>query len=491
MPLFQVPFSSFKLAFSFLKSIEKGKVVPSANQFLWSFEGDLTPNDIKLVRGVSPAPSPIDELRGRVINSGGFDWCIPPVTSNRVQHRAGAEAVVLSQNKAQYLGFGDWRLPTIYELSRFEDSKIAEVLETINTNIWTSNESHLGEDEGVLGQLMTTRSTRQRYKDGKIKWSTSGGYAGFEDSYYRHNGQVLLVRGEKGEPQSLWCQTLVEWAEEHDVYEIGPNEESLQYVSEVSSNVKSVIPEFEQLTGLEKLRLYSIDEISEPIFKLPKLQRLSIDSGLLGTKQTNLLGETISNLTNLVELSVIGCNLNDVHPNLFKLSKLKHLKLARNALTQLPSGLRNLKLLRHLDISGNPFEKIPDDISYLNNLEFLNLTSTKLSHVPNSICQLSSLSELKLTNNPLSQLPESLKQLTKLVTLDLAHTEIELIPDWITELKGLEKLYLTKSKVRDLPSFLCKCPKLEQVIIFNGHYKEFTISPELEANGITIGKAMM
>ncbi|WP_217353020.1 leucine-rich repeat domain-containing protein, partial [Vibrio parahaemolyticus] len=419
------------------------------------------------------------------------DWCIPLDTSSRVELRSVAESVVLSRNKAQYLGFDDWRLPTIYELSRFEHSKIAEVLESINTNIWTSNASHLGEDEGVLGQLMTTRSTRQSYKDGKIKWSTSGGYAGFEDSYYRHNGQVLLVRGDKGEPQNSWCQKLVEWAEKHDVYEIGPNEESLQYVSEVSSSVKSVIPEFEQLTGLEKLKLYSIDELSESIFKLPKLRSLSLSSGLLGAKQTNILSETISNLTNLVELNIVDCNLNDIHPNLFKLSKLTHLKLARNALTQLPNGLRNLKLLKHLDISVNPFGKIPDDICYLNNLEFLNLTATKLSHVPNNISQLSSLSELKLRNNPLSQLPESLKHLTKLVTLDLADTEIELIPEWITELKGLEKLYLTKSKVRDLPSFLCKCPKLERIIIFNGHHKEFTIAPELEANGITIGKAMM
>lgn len=149
-------FDDFSSAFGLLKEVKKGTVQPSGDKFIWSCQQAMTEAEKKIVVMHTPFDQiemptcPITLYKGRVIHqeTGDLDWCIP---DSKISLEAGysreqvgvAKRICKLHNEAEYLGYSDWRLPTIYELSIFEDQELAELLGKDKKKYWTSNKVKL------------------------------------------------------------------------------------------------------------------------------------------------------------------------------------------------------------------------------------------------------------------------------------------------------------------------------------------------------------
>jgi hypothetical protein len=75
------------------------------------------------------------------------------------------------------------------------------------------------------------------------------------------------------------------------------------------------------------------------------------------------------------------------------------LRLAKNALTQLPVNICELSKLEYLNLENNALTSLPEKIGVLKNLKELRLKENGLTVLPISIGDLGSLYSLDLTGN--------------------------------------------------------------------------------------------
>ncbi|KAI0762094.1 hypothetical protein BD413DRAFT_616592 [Trametes elegans] len=104
---------------------------------------------------------------------------------------------------------------------------------------------------------------------------------------------------------------------------------------------------------------------------------------------------------------------------------LRHLSLADNALTYLPSSfLSHLTSLTHLDLSSNLFVSVPSGLSALYNLVYLNLSDNMIDSVLGIYTMLGGILTLNLARNRLESIC-GLERLLALERVDLRHNLIE------------------------------------------------------------------
>lgn len=105
----------------------------------------------------------------------------------------------------------------------------------------------------------------------------------------------------------------------------------------------------------------------------------------------------------LEKLSLLNCHLSGL-PNNFDIitGNLKHLDLANNNFSVLPSVIGEIKHLEILDLSNNSLITLPDHIlSRLKNLKVLSLKENNFSYLPPSLADLPNLRLLEVAANPL------------------------------------------------------------------------------------------
>jgi hypothetical protein len=117
---------------------------------------------------------------------------------------------------------------------------------------------------------------------------------------------------------------------------------------------------------------------------------------LLNLSGTGLVLPSLSNLTNLTQLSLRGCSLSESKPNLGKHTKLEVLDLSETKITSLPS-LGNPSSLRQLKLRDcSSLGKLPD-LKLLIHLEVLDLWGTGIERFfPYEISELTNLKHLDL-----------------------------------------------------------------------------------------------
>ncbi|KAI0829792.1 hypothetical protein BC628DRAFT_1358784 [Trametes gibbosa] len=104
---------------------------------------------------------------------------------------------------------------------------------------------------------------------------------------------------------------------------------------------------------------------------------------------------------------------------------LRHLSLADNALTFLPSSfLTHLTSLTHLDLSSNLLVSVPSGLSALYNLVYLNLSDNMIDSVLGIYTMLGGILTLNLSRNRLESIC-GLERLLNLERVDLRHNVIE------------------------------------------------------------------
>ena len=101
----------------------------------------------------------------------------------------------------------------------------------------------------------------------------------------------------------------------------------------------------------------------------------------------------------------------------WKLTRLRHLNISDNRISQLPPQIGNFTLLTHLDISRNDIRSLPEELGHLANLAFLDISGNPLSNrmLPDAIWKLHNLRKLSANDVCLCELPEDICKLVLLL----------------------------------------------------------------------------
>jgi len=98
---------------------------------------------------------------------------------------------------------------------------------------------------------------------------------------------------------------------------------------------------------------------------------------------------------------------------------LNVLKLEKNKISSIPSGISKLIHLQELDLGKNRLEEFPGDVVELINLKRLVLNQNYIEGIPYMIKNLEKLEYLDMWSNNLATFPESLGELKNLKEFDL------------------------------------------------------------------------
>ena len=233
-----------------------------------------------------------------------------------------------------------------------------------------------------------------------------------------------------------------------------------------------------------------------------------VDSGLNWSAERPIrrwedvwLSET-ANEVRVISLSPENHNLEELPPEIGRLSKLEHLDFSRNELKTIPPEIGQLIQLKSLDLRSNNMEMLPPEIGqliqlrrlalHLNNLEelppeigqlpkleYLTLWANELKTIPPQIGQLTQLETLVLSSNDLEELPPEIGQLAKLEYLSLSGNEFETIPPELSQLGNLRTLYINSCRLRG--AILPDLGNLHQLewLHLAGNFLSGAIPPEL------------
>ncbi|MBI3966387.1 MAG: hypothetical protein HY329_12210 [Chloroflexi bacterium] len=163
-----------------------------------------------------------------------------------------------------------------------------------------------------------------------------------------------------------------------------------------------------------------------------------------------------------------------------RLSRLRSLWLAGNALTTLPDAIGRLESLEELDLRFNAFgARLPEALGGLRSLRSLDLERSKLTRLPETIGRLASLVDFRAPDNALTELPDSIGDLTSLETLCLHSNWLRVLPAAIGRLQRLRILDLERNYLVVLPPELGDLGGLRELDLSGNELRE--IPPELGA----------
>jgi Leucine-rich repeat (LRR) protein len=126
--------------------------------------------------------------------------------------------------------------------------------------------------------------------------------------------------------------------------------------------------------------------------------------------KSNHIPDSVFEMTHLLNLQIIGmdCDYGDhtscfmieeIPPQIKKLTALTSLSLTVNAIQALPIEMAELKHLKMLDLTDNAGLSNIDNIEKLDSLEYLQLNGCRLTKLPANIGNLKYLKELALVGN--------------------------------------------------------------------------------------------
>ncbi len=131
------------------------------------------------------------------------------------------------------------------------------------------------------------------------------------------------------------------------------------------------------------------------------------------------------------------------------------------ALTELPTELLAQTKVQHLNLSSNQLTNLPDHFSQLQELVYLNLSNNPLEHFPLVLLQLPKLQKLILKRCKIKYLPTDLQQLQQLEQLNLSINPIVSLPACLAQMPQLTSLILEGNRLSKFPMVLLEMPQLQ------------------------------
>ncbi len=228
-------------------------------------------------------------------------------------------------------------------------------------------------------------------------------------------------------------------------------------------------------TNLPNLKELSVSacNIGKNPMVLGHLSRLTrLEHLLLRDNDITELPPSFGEIKGLKVLELDGNKLTELPASFSELSGLEHLVLARNRFTHFPEELLGCKQLRIFAISSNRFTELPEGISRLEHLEHIAIGKNQLSSLPDSICRLKNLENLYADGNQIEAIPECIGEMENLKLLSLSGNKISRIPASIGKLNALTWLELRVNELEELPEEICKIESLETLYVSYNYIKE-------------------
>lgn len=124
------------------------------------------------------------------------------------------------------------------------------------------------------------------------------------------------------------------------------------------------------------IELNCLNYIPEEIFKMNKLEFLSIDVFIEG----KVIPDSIGRLTKLKTLILAKSKIQNIPAEIGKLKNLEYLFIGGGGkLTSVPAEIGQCRSLKKIDFFRNSLTSLPDQIGQLENLQYLNLIENKLN----------------------------------------------------------------------------------------------------------------
>ncbi|KAF8019340.1 hypothetical protein BT93_G0116 [Corymbia citriodora subsp. variegata] len=199
-----------------------------------------------------------------------------------------------------------------------------------------------------------------------------------------------------------------------------------------------------------------------PVSDAPvSLERLNLEhcSTLLG------VGRSVSNLRNLVSLSIKFCSCVQKLPeDIGYLEALKELYIDGTAIRAIEFPKDSYGKLEILSACNCIFLSLSESIGDLKSLLYLALDNTKLSNLPFSIGRLKNLQKLSLSNcRNLWKLPGSIGNLEELQVMDLSDTLVKELPSSVQNLRNLKVLKMPRTFIKEFPGGIKNLEGLEEI----------------------------
>ena len=174
----------------------------------------------------------------------------------------------------------------------------------------------------------------------------------------------------------------------------------------------------------------------------------------------------------LKKLNFNGKFVDDSFESLTHLKNLRSLVVEgkTNKLSYFPQSLSKLTTLEELHLIGHEIRDLPDSISHLEHLQVFDLSTCSLSAFPDAVCELTSLVSLDLHSNDIKSLPDSVKNLVNLRRLDLRHCGFEQYPEIVLEMPSLTEVVVYEGdRVDAFPRQLNKLKTITRLDMSNLH----------------------
>lgn len=197
----------------------------------------------------------------------------------------------------------------------------------------------------------------------------------------------------------------------------------------LTANMRNTLCKLSQVHEIELIKC-QLDEIPPSLSEITTLRILRFS----GNKLPRLVANDLPHCDGLEQLILDSNGMYEVPPAYFSLMSfpaLKVLNLSNNALTVLPPDFgttTNPNTMRLIDLSRNSLQSIPDRIMRCYNLEELDLSHNQLRFLPEPF-EMKMLQKLFVSFNELTKLPDDLGKCERLVKIRIVRNQIRALPD--------------------------------------------------------------
>ncbi|XP_034487091.1 leucine-rich repeat-containing protein 40 isoform X5 [Drosophila innubila] len=167
------------------------------------------------------------------------------------------------------------------------------------------------------------------------------------------------------------------------------------------------------------VNLEGLTNVPDHVFELAAAEQVHVVD--FARNQLRALPNGLQHMSKLVTELVLSHNaISQVHPFISQFTRIAHLNLSNNLLTDLPLEFRVLNTLRELNVANNRFTFIPKALYELQGLEILVASENRIKALNVAGLEgMSRLNTLDLRNNDIESIPPILGNLTNITHLEL------------------------------------------------------------------------
>lgn len=229
--------------------------------------------------------------------------------------------------------------------------------------------------------------------------------------------------------------------------------------------IENIVPKMDGFNELVEYFKYFgiIGDLFEVLIQSKDFTKLNISK----YKLTREMLLSISKITQLVELNISECDINELPIELSNLKELKRLVCRYNPdLKEIPKEFANMTNLEIVDFCGCDIKYFPDIEKNLNITELILDNNYNLSELPKNINKLSKLKRLSVSNCNLTKIDDEILLCEKLVIID-AHDNVNLknIPVKIGQIPNIMAVCLDNTAINSMLINLIKSNKNDGVTI--------------------------